>query len=106
MAKPQQPEIARSGHGATDPGSVKSSLTTPGPTPRSDTGTPVPEDNTPGHHPEHEQDKPSGKRFVEKVHEHALDTDDDRDPDPTIAGDALRATAAALRKVRKSLPDS
>src|SRR4051812_13948138 len=37
-----------------------------------DAGTaPVPPDNQPGHHPEHEQDKPSGEAFVAKVRERA-----------------------------------
>lgn len=58
MAKPQQPEIARSGRGATDPASAKSKVT-PTRAPKSDGGLgPVPEDNQPGHHPEQEQDKP------------------------------------------------
>ena len=44
MVKPQQPEID-------------------GPDVRD-----VPEDNLPGHHPDHEQDKPSGRDFVAKTH--------------------------------------
>ena len=31
-------------------------------------GGPVPEANRPGHHPPHEQDKPSGRDFVAKTH--------------------------------------
>ena len=31
-------------------------------------GGPVPEDNLPGHHPQQDQDKPSGKDFVAKMH--------------------------------------
>jgi len=56
MDRPQQPEIARSGLGATDPASVKSEVHEDERTtePRGK----VPEDNRPGHHPEHEQDKP------------------------------------------------
>jgi hypothetical protein len=91
MAKPQQPEIA-------------------------DDGGVVPEDNVPGHHPEHEQDKPSGDAFVQKLHEHAQQVDAEREqqrasdeeqasePEPTIAGDALRAAASAVRAVRENLP--
>ena len=44
MVKPQQPEI--------DAADVRD----------------VPEDNLPGHHPAHEQDKPSGRDFVAKTH--------------------------------------
>ena len=78
-----------------------------------DTG-PVPEDNLPGHHPEHEQDKPSGADFVRKLHEHAQQVDAAEpvegatsadEPEPTVAGEVLRATAGALRKVREALPD-
>jgi hypothetical protein len=81
---------------------------------------PVPEDNQPGHHPEHEQDKPSGDDFVRKVREHAraaeveatnavdestpTTTTTDDEPEPTVAGDVLRATAGVLRKVRESIP--
>ncbi len=58
MAKPQQPEIARSGRGAVDPASTKSKVGAER-NPRADDATgPVPEDNQPGHHPEHDQDKP------------------------------------------------
>jgi hypothetical protein len=59
MSKPQQPELHRSGKGATDPASAKASaeLTeNPGAT---GAGGPIPEDNQPGHHPEKEQDKPA-----------------------------------------------
>lgn len=71
----------------------------------------LPEDNTPGHHPDHEQDKPSGDAFVAKLHEHARDTSDPEpssaslaEPDASVAGDALRAAAGAVRKVREALP--
>ena len=56
MPKPQQPELRRSGLGATDRDSAKlvndESLA-------GDGGTgPVPEENRPGHQPERDQDKP------------------------------------------------
>src|SRR4051794_13464468 len=60
MAKPQQPELHRSGKGATDPASAKSHIDTGGPDTDAGTG-PIPEDNLPGHHPDHEQDKPVRK---------------------------------------------
>jgi hypothetical protein len=56
MGRPQQPEIARSGRGATDPASAKSHAAAAGAD--SEDIAPVPPDNQPGHHPEHEQDKP------------------------------------------------
>lgn len=81
MSKPQQPELARSGRGATDPHAVKTELTAPpqGAGER-ELGGPVPADNLPGHHPEHDQDKPDGSAFVEKMHRLAEEetADDDR----------------------------
>jgi hypothetical protein len=56
MTKPQQPELARSGRSEVDPHSAKTR--TGGPTDADPAVGPVPEDNLPGHHPEHEQDKP------------------------------------------------
>src|SRR2546423_9347928 len=58
MAKPQQPELARSGRGATDPASAKANADSAMPSER-DIG-PIPEANLPGHHPAVEQDKPTG----------------------------------------------
>ena len=58
MSKPQQPELHRSGKGATDPASAKANAELndkPGP---AGAAGPIPEDNLPGHHPEEEQDKP------------------------------------------------
>lgn len=59
MVKPQQPELARSGRGEVDPNAVKTRRG--GPTDTTDARGPVPEDNQPGHHPDHEQDKPDVK---------------------------------------------
>jgi hypothetical protein len=58
MNRPQQPELARSRRSATDPASAKAKVIGP-PTSEGRTG-PIPEENLPGHHPEHEQDKPEG----------------------------------------------
>jgi hypothetical protein len=58
MSTPQQPELARSGRGASDPKSAKSHADAP----LEATGPegPIPADNAPGHHPAVEQDKPAG----------------------------------------------
>lgn len=56
MPKPQQPDVARSGRGATDPASAKAKVSE-----RPETSVPagpVPEENEPGHHPAHDQDQP------------------------------------------------
>ena len=58
MTKPQQQELARSGRGEVDPAAVKTRHG--GPTDATPPAGPIPEDNLPGHHPDEEQDKPSG----------------------------------------------
>lgn len=69
MVKPQQPELRRSDRGATSDDATKERLTAPSaPGVDGGTGGPIPEDNLPGHHPTHEQDKPSGRDFVAKMH--------------------------------------
>jgi hypothetical protein len=57
MSTPQQPELRRSGRGQTDPASAKADATTEAPSDEGPTGS-IPEANRPGHHPEHEQDRP------------------------------------------------
>ncbi len=59
MSKPQQPELHRSGKGATDPASAKANAELGGETGNEGGLGPVPEENLPGHHPEQEQDKPN-----------------------------------------------
>src|SRR2546423_6230141 len=58
MAKPQQPELHRSGKGATDPASAKAAAEVAGGRDERAEAGPVPAENQPGHHPQHEQDKP------------------------------------------------
>ena len=60
MGKPQQPELERSGRGEVDPDGRRAAREARGrPSAKGKTGK-VPEENQPGHHPEHEQDKPPG----------------------------------------------
>src|SRR4051794_15046285 len=67
MVKPQQPELHRSGHGASDPSSTKTKVdVTGGGGGDGAAPGPVPDDNLPGHHPDHEQDKPV-RRFRQKA---------------------------------------
>jgi hypothetical protein len=58
VTKPQQPELARSGRSEADPAAVKTRHG--GPTDSTAPVGTIPEDNLPGHHPEHDQDKPDG----------------------------------------------
>ncbi len=58
MSKPQQPELHRSGKGATDTASAKAAAEVGGNPGAGGSAGPIPEDNLPGHRPEQEQDKP------------------------------------------------
>lgn len=60
MPEPQQPELARSRKGATSEGSAKSKLSGEETPAAQDPRGSIPEDNQPNHHPEVEQDKPTG----------------------------------------------
>jgi len=57
MTTPQQPELRRKGHSPADPKARKrfEDATLP---PAQEQSGPIPEENQPGHHPEHEQDQP------------------------------------------------
>jgi len=68
MANPQQPELRRSGKvAALDPDATATDLTAQErPSTKGRTGT-VPEEQRPGHHPEHEQDKPDLDKFAERL---------------------------------------
>ena len=73
MANAQQPEHSTIG----DPGDLG----------------PIPEDQQPGHHPDVEQDKPSGEAFLEKLHAHAAEVDV-ADADADEAGDEVTEPVA------------
>jgi len=60
MSKPQQPELHRSGLGATDPASAKAAAEVGDNATEGGATGPVPQANRPGHHPPHDQDKPEG----------------------------------------------
>lgn len=67
MSKPQQPELRRSNYGATSDDSAKTKAAVEERPIVKEVAGPVPEDNRPGHHPEHEQDKPDLEAFVERT---------------------------------------
>jgi len=67
MARPQQPELARSAKTDIDPDHVETGLQgQPRPATGGETG-PVPPDNQPGHHPAKEQDKPDLDAFAARL---------------------------------------
>src|ERR1043165_3446355 len=67
MARPQQPELARSAKTDLDPDHVETGLQgQPKPKTGGETG-PVPPDNQPGHHPPEEQDKPDLDKFAARL---------------------------------------
>ena len=68
MANPQRPELRRSERGGATETAVKERLTAPSAPGVDGPGGRLPEANTPGHHPPKEQDKPSGRDFVAKMH--------------------------------------
>jgi hypothetical protein len=69
MAKPQQPELRRSGFvPALDPDATESDLEAHDrPKAKGGKRGPIPEEQQPGHHPEHEQDKPDLDKFAERM---------------------------------------
>jgi len=68
MANPQQPELRRSGLGATVEGSAKVQIQTEGDAGSESTSAgPVPEESRPGHHPEVDQDKPDIDDFARRL---------------------------------------
>jgi hypothetical protein len=67
MARPQQPELARSAKTDLDPNHVETGLQGQrAPGTGGETG-PIPPDNQPGHHPEKEQDKPDLDAFAARL---------------------------------------
>lgn len=67
MARPQQPELARSAKTDLDPDHIETGLQgQKTPAAGGETG-PVPADNQPGHHPRKEQDKPDLDAFAAKI---------------------------------------
>jgi hypothetical protein len=60
VSEPQQPEIARSRRSAASESAAKAKATKAAVSSKGDARGPIPADNLPGHHPEVEQDKPTG----------------------------------------------
>jgi hypothetical protein len=67
MARPQQPELARSGKTDLDPDHIGTELEARKPARAGGQTGPVPPENQPGHHPRQDQDKPDLDAFVAKL---------------------------------------
>src|SRR5829696_9203328 len=108
MAKPQQPELARSRKTpALDPDATETVLSAAEPPGVDRPRGPIPEDNRPGHHPPVEQDKPDGARFVAKVHDLAAVAGDPDHTDAVQVGPSVEAaTAARSRGAAPGVPSA
>jgi hypothetical protein len=93
MARPQSPELRRSGTTpALEPDNIGSRLEARRQPKASGNAGPVPEDNQPGHHPPQDQDKPDLDAFAEKFNS-SVPVDpgtDDLESDPTRPTPAQR----------------
>jgi hypothetical protein len=68
MAKPQQPELRRSGTvEALDPDATAARRTADRRRPVTEPKAPIPEDQRPGHHPDQDQDKPDMAKFAARL---------------------------------------
>jgi len=76
MANPQQPELRRSGLGATVDDSAKTAVQSEQAAPSPNDGRTVPEANRTGHHPEVDQDKPDLDAFAERLGVRADESDE------------------------------
>src|SRR6056297_936866 len=82
MPNPQSPELRRSATTASQsPDSVSSQREADRPVGRSGETGPVPEDNRPGHHPDHDQDRPDLDAFADRLGVPSTD-----DPDDIVVG--------------------
>lgn len=101
--RPQQPELNRSGRTDLEPDHAETAIEATGErAPRDEEAPgPVPEDNRPGHHPDHDQDQPdldavAGRLGTKPTAERAVQLG-------RLAGQAvafpLRATARVLERV-------
>ncbi|MEW6477500.1 MAG: hypothetical protein AB1679_35060, partial [Actinomycetota bacterium] len=67
MARPQQPELARSAKTDLDPDHVETGLQGQKQPAAGGEAGPVPPENQPGHHPPEEQDKPDLDAFAARL---------------------------------------
>lgn len=92
MANPQQPELRRSERvPSLEPDATEAARSAQSPPSDSEADGPVPEDQRPGHHPDHEQDQPDAAAFAERL---------GVVPEGDEPRDAPDVTGAAPRRVR------
>lgn len=97
MAKPQQPEVRRSGKvPALDPDATETKRTADRRHDATDPDGPIPEDQRPGHHPDHDQDKPDMDAFAERLG--VVSEDDEPDDAPAVERDTTVAEATKRAK--------
>lgn len=85
MAKPQQPELRRSGTvPALDPDATEAVLSAQDDPKTSGSRGPVPAEQRPGHHPDDEQDKPDLDAFAERL---GIPTEGDEPDDDLVPDD-------------------
>jgi hypothetical protein len=115
MARPQQPELARSAKTDLDPDHIETGLQgQKAPATGGETG-PVPAENQPGHHPPKEQDKPDLDAFAAKIGADASApsaTNARKPPRPktaspkAAAGKATAATSGGPSKAETAKPSA
>jgi hypothetical protein len=100
MAKPQQAELRRSGKvPALDPDASVAKLSAQDAPSTTRTSGDVPEDQRPGHHPEHEQDKPDLDKFAERL---GIVSEEEEPPEAPHVDDDSTVTRLQPAKERTS----
>jgi hypothetical protein len=98
MVRPQSEELNRSGKTPLDPDSIGGNLDAHDrPHDEGRTGTPVPPDNRPGHHPDVEQDQPDPDEFVARFSGEQHDASTARSNTARVADVATTAATAGVR---------
>jgi hypothetical protein len=88
MGRPQDNRLQRSGNTPLDPDHIETEVQTQPHAPRDEPGGgPVPEDNQPGHHPAHDQDKPDLEQFAEALGVKSDREVEDEPVEDLVAGD-------------------
>lgn len=98
MGTPQQPELRRSGTTPVDPDSDPSHLSRHRAPDAEGEPRRTPEENRPGHHPDHEQDRPPLDEVAERLGTKAPDAEDG-----TAAPSGWSAVAASRAKIGAAL---